>query len=358
MARHDLSVPLAIVQIGLIIIQLCGLFKVHHIVSFVAETSRVQNEAKSPLEATPPTSVNVDFSSLELQMKEFERRVMETVSTLPASPASPPAVPAAANPDTRESIAAIMARTGTDKLSRHAYDRYYELHFKEFRDKKDLSILEIGAQSGKSIQLWSEYFSNPSAIHGVSYGEDTQNVDQKKVVCDWNPAACKNVAIFNGDQSDPVFLKTITDKYKYDIIVDDGSHFPPHQIISLQHLFSSINPGGLYVLEDIETSYWNEPGANLYGYSISAGIGASPKVNAIEKLKQFIDVMMRFHMAHPGLHIFPDDDKFFSITFGQGIAIIRKSTDSEMQHPPSVPVAPVIHSGVDEWAAMAMATNP
>ena len=256
----------------------------------------------------------------------------------------------------RESISSIMDRIGTDKFSRHAYHRYYEIFLQEFRDIRGLSILEIGAQSGKSIQLWSEYFSDPLLMHGVSYGEDTRSVDERKTVCDWNPLSCDKVTIFRGDLSDPKFLKILAERYNYDIIID-GSHDPAHQVISLKHLFTSLKPGGLYVLEDLETSYWNRPDASLHGYSIKAGIGCPPTASTVEKLKQFIDVMMRFHMAHPGLHIFPDDDKFFSVTFGQGIAFIRKGTDEEIQHSPVVSEAPVIHSGVDEWAIKAMEVN-
>merc|ERR1719510_2493776 len=35
---------------------------------------------------------------------------------------------------------------------------------------------------------------------------------------------------------------------------DDGSHYPGHQIISFQQLWPKLRPGGLYVIEDIETS--------------------------------------------------------------------------------------------------------
>jgi cephalosporin hydroxylase len=255
-----------------------------------------------------------------------------------------------------DSIGLIMEWTGTDKSYRHAYDRYYELYFRDFRHMKGVKILEIGASTGRSMQLWAGYFSEPAAIHGVAYGEDTKKIDQKQAVCDWNPAVCDKMTIFKGDQSDPVFLKSITDKYKYDIIIDDGSHVPSHQIISLKYLFSALNPGGLYIIEDLETSYWAD--ANLYGYQISAGIAASPKVSAVEKLKQFIDVMMRFEMAHADLHIFPEDSKFFSVTFGQGLAIIRKSTEADMQHQPFTSQAPVNHLGINEWGARAMESNP
>ena len=257
----------------------------------------------------------------------------------------------------RESISTIMARVGTDKLTRHAYDRYYELHFKDFRHKKDLSLLEIGAQTGASIRLWAEYFTHASAIHAVAYGL-VDGQDPLKMVCDQYPPGCSKVLMFNGDQSDQVFLRTIYEKYKYDIIVDDGSHHPAHQIISLKHLFQAVNPGGLYVIKDIESSYWNQPHHTLYGYTIDkGGIGAPPQHSAIEKIKQFVDVLNRFHMAHPNLHIFPDDDKFFSVTFGQGIVIIRKSTDAEMQHLPNVPVAPVLHDLIDRWAQEVVKSN-
>jgi hypothetical protein len=349
MARHELSIVLASAQVVLLFIQIFGLFNLHlHVASLVDKMIDVH-----PKENWQRTAEN--FSS---QIKGLELSILDSKhihsdsSILRTSQVVMPIQTA------RESIGSIMSRTGTDKLSRHAYDRYYELHLREFRDKENLCILEIGAQSGRSIQLWSEYFTRPAAIHGVSYGQDTVNVDQKQVVCDWNPAACDKVKIFNGDQSDPKFLKTITDEYKYDIIIDDGSHFPPHQITSLKYLFSVLNPGGLYILEDLETSYWNAPGANLYGYSISAGIGASPRVNAVEKLKQFVDVLMRFHMAHPNLQILSEDEKMFSLTFGQGLAIIRKSTDEDLQHVPNVPEAPVIHSGIDNWASECKKSNP
>lgn len=300
----------------------------------------------------------MNISSLVSQINGLESRILNSQAFHTDSLSHHTSQNAPPIQDARESIASIMARTGTDKLTRHAYDRYYELHLRDFRDKENVCIMEIGVQSGISMQLWSEYFTRPAAIHGISYGQDTVNVDQKKVVCDWNPAACDKVKIFSGDQSDPKFLKSISDEHKYDIIIDDASHFPRHQIISLRYLFSVLNPGGLYIIEDLETSYWNEPGASLYGYSISAGIGASPEVNAIEKLKQFVDVLMRFHMAHPNLQVLPEDEKMFSITFGQGLAIIRKSTESDLQHVPNVPQAPVIHAGIDSWSSEAKKSNP
>lgn len=35
----------------------------------------------------------------------------------------------------------------------------------------------------------------------------------------------------------------------FDMIVDDGSHIPDQQIISLEHLWKAVRPGGVYVIE-------------------------------------------------------------------------------------------------------------
>ena len=59
-------------------------------------------------------------------------------------------------PEGRDSIADLMDASGTDKLTRHSYDRYYERYFAEFRDMADLRILEIGADSGVSLKVPSK----------------------------------------------------------------------------------------------------------------------------------------------------------------------------------------------------------
>jgi len=51
----------------------------------------------------------------------------------------------------------------------------------------------------------------------------------------------------------------------WDIIIDDGSHVPYHQVFSFFSLWKAVVPGGLYVIEDLETNYW-EPGRKVYGH--------------------------------------------------------------------------------------------
>jgi hypothetical protein len=41
-------------------------------------------------------------------------------------------------------------------------------------------------------------------------------------------------------------------------INDDGSHIPEHQLLSFNILFPKLCEGGVYIIEDIETSYWTK----------------------------------------------------------------------------------------------------
>ena len=53
---------------------------------------------------------------------------------------------------------------------------------------------------------------------------------------------------------------------KIDIILDDGGHTNDQQIISLTHSIENINDRGLYVVEDVHSSYQKHYG-NPYKYS-------------------------------------------------------------------------------------------
>ena len=60
-----------------------------------------------------------------------------------------------------------------------------------------------------------------------------------------------------GDQTDPVFLTELTNREgPFDNIIADGSHVQSHIITSFETLFPLMNRGGIYVIEDTQTSYW------------------------------------------------------------------------------------------------------
>ena len=64
--------------------------------------------------------------------------------------------------------------------------------------------------------------------------------------------------VYYGDQSNTTFLSHFLERSggNFDVIIDDGSHLPSHQVISFEALWKSVVPGGQYIVEDTETSYW------------------------------------------------------------------------------------------------------
>ena len=116
----------------------------------------------------------------------------------------------------------------------------YEKYFQSLRDQK-LNILEIGVDKGDSLRLWREYFIN-SNICGL-------DINKKDFVI-------QNVEIYQGDQNDKILLNKIANKYgKFDIIIDDGSHVSKHIINSFNYLFDHLSQNGIYIIEDLQTSY-------------------------------------------------------------------------------------------------------
>ena len=82
---------------------------------------------------------------------------------------------------------------------------------------------------------------------------------------------------------DSVRAQTFTD-WEH-IIVDDGSHVPWHQLLTFEIMFETwLKPGGLYIIEDVETSYLDGTNPRIYGYDIiDAGLGK--KGSVVEKFK-------------------------------------------------------------------------
>ncbi len=146
---------------------------------------------------------------------------------------------------------------------RHYFDIYHR-HFFRFVGR-EVHVLEIGVYSGGSLDLWKHYFGPRVMIYGV----DVQ-------------PACKvyeseRVKIFIGDQDDPEFWRAFKREVpQLDIIIDDGSHEPQHQITSLEEMFPHLRPGGIYLCEDITgkdnvfASYVGKLSAHLHSYDWQA----------------------------------------------------------------------------------------
>jgi demethylmacrocin O-methyltransferase len=114
--------------------------------------------------------------------------------------------------------------------------------FAPFREHAT-SVLEIGVDQGASLRMWRNYF-----VRATVYGLDIDPL----VKIHETP----RTRIFIGDQGDPQVLGEVGAAGPFDIIIEDGSHIPDHQIRTFISLFPHLKPGGLYVCEDIQTQFW------------------------------------------------------------------------------------------------------
>ena len=127
----------------------------------------------------------------------------------------------------------------TDKNSLHSYcEQFYEKALTPYR-YRPTEILEIGFDQGGSLMLWAEWFTN-AAITGVDL--------QFRGNCQTDCAAYPNIQLLLGNAYDLGALQYFGN---YDLIIDDGSHDPDHQVWVVKHLATRVKPGGMLIIEDI-----------------------------------------------------------------------------------------------------------
>ena len=134
------------------------------------------------------------------------------------------------------------------------YFPVYKNLFEKYRNKK-ITFVEIGVLDGGSLEIWKDYFGSKARIIGIDNNPNCKKLENDKF------------DIFIGSQSDPIFWKNFFKIIgNVDIILDDGGHSNDQQIISLIESVNNINDGGLYVVEDVHSSYQKHYG-NPYKYS-------------------------------------------------------------------------------------------
>ena len=144
---------------------------------------------------------------------------------------------------------------GTDKVGDHNYTPHYISHFRKFKFKS-INLLEIGVggyndihKGANSLRMWKKYFP-----FGQIFGID---------IFDKSPLEEPRIKIFRGSQVDVNFLEDVVMRTgELDIIIDDGSHINEHVIQTFKLLFPKLKDGGIYVIEDTQTSYWEDFGGD------------------------------------------------------------------------------------------------
>jgi hypothetical protein len=177
----------------------------------------------------------------------------------------------------RQSLDRLAQRHKTDKRGgRHGFAAIYDSMLHERRDEP-IKLLEIGVHRGASLRMWAQYFRR-GEIHGIDIVESARQ------------HASARIKVHIGDASRQEVLDPIIAEAggSFDVIIDDGSHRYDDQYPSLLALWPHLAPGGLYAIEDLQTSYRKK-----------YGMGYRAPGSTIELFKALIDDVHETEHKHP-----------------------------------------------------------
>lgn len=200
----------------------------------------------------------------------------------------------------------------TDKITHHKYHEIYPTYIEKFYNTTG-GIIEIGIEQNKSLNMWMELFPNMH-IYGIDISVEHSSDKH---------------TIFKADQSSNDDLGNVLSKISHPIyfINDDGSHIPEHQLLTFNMLFPILEIGGVYIIEDVETSYWTKNG--IYGYETRYGY-KHPK-SIVEIFKNVADcVNSEFAGEHE--NVVKHQKYIQSITFARNCIIIIKKDPDEREY--------------------------
>ena len=121
---------------------------------------------------------------------------------------------------------------GSDKVSVHNYGSFYDDLFQRLKPK---TLLEIGVYRGASLKAW-----RAAGVENV-FGVD-RDVSQN---------SCGPAVLFGTMPEDVRTIARLVPTL--DLIIDDGSHLYQDYTATADVLFDQLRPGGVYVIEDIQT---------------------------------------------------------------------------------------------------------
>lgn len=133
----------------------------------------------------------------------------------------------------------LAVKFGSDKYSKHHYTPlYYEMFKDRAESVKTVFEIGIGARA-YSLRMWEAFFPNAQII----------GADFKR----WKLLNEGRIVSVYADQSDPQSIVSAAETAigQIDIVIDDGSHTPDHQVSSALALMPLVSDGGIYIIEDI-----------------------------------------------------------------------------------------------------------
>ena len=152
------------------------------------------------------------------------------------------------------------------------YFEIYDRYFSRFRGK-EVTIVEFGVLHGGSLMMWKDYFGKGAKIYGIDINPACKSLEDEQI------------KIIIGSQEDRNFLrKLVYEIPRIDILIDDGGHTMEQQKLTFEELYQHIDEDGIFLCEDIHTSYWRKYGG-----------GYKKRGSFVEYSKNFIDYIHAWH---------------------------------------------------------------
>ena len=142
---------------------------------------------------------------------------------------------------------------GTDKTTSHAYGPLYTNVFARLvraraeQGRVVQRVLEIGVYSGAACLAFADFFE-AATVDGL-------DIDLKQLKFGLDHPRIK---YWEGDGTSASVARQLSEQRdggKYDVILEDASHFPEHQVMALDAFAPILADGGVFVIEDIEGKY-------------------------------------------------------------------------------------------------------
>lgn len=220
---------------------------------------------------------------------------------------------------TKKSFAQIyLSHRGKVSDKWQSYISIYETIFAEYRDKQ-VSLLEIGIQNGGSLEVYAEYFPDAAIIVGNDINPRCRILNYRRGI---------TVVVGNCvDEQTKEQIAAISPSF--DIVIDDGSHI----ILTFLKYFPIVSPGGVYIIEDLHASYWQDWGGGLFHKKSSVAF-LKLLVDAVNAehwgvSENITDLMTLGFPEHRSLYDENVLGEIKSITFSNSMCIIRKTGPEE-----------------------------
>ena len=150
--------------------------------------------------------------------------------------------------------------------------------------------------------MWKQYFGPGTRIYGIDTNPKCKALEEE------------NINILIGSQSDRTFLRSVKTLIPpIDILIDDGGHTMKQQRIAFEELFDHVKDDGVYLIEDLHTSYWMRYGG-----------GHKRMGTFIEYSKTLIDRLNAWHSHQRSLRADSLTSALESLHFYDSVLVIEK----------------------------------